>query len=58
MEYWDLAHELDINQYTYFWNDERVDVPKETTNIAINNQGNLAQGLSNCNIQQEQYRRV
>lgn len=47
---------LDINQYTYLWNGERVDVPKETTNIAINNQGNLVQGLSNCNIKQEQFK--
>jgi hypothetical protein len=44
---------LDINQYTYFWNGERVDVPQETTNIAINNQGNLVQGLAN-NVQQNQ----
>ncbi len=45
---------LDINQYTYFWNGERIDVPQETTNIAINNNGNLAQGLNNCNLEQKQ----
>jgi len=49
-------HKLDINDYEYFWDSIRVDVPKETTNIAINNQGNLVQGLSNCNIKQEQYK--
>lgn len=49
-------HKLDIDDYAYFWDSVRIDVPKETTNIAINNQGNLVQGLSNCNIKQNQYK--
>jgi hypothetical protein len=47
---------LDVNQYTYFWNGVRVDVPKETTNIAINNSGNVVQDVSNCVIEQNQIR--
>ncbi len=47
---------LDIDDYLYFWNRERIDIPQDITNIAINNQGNLVQGLSNCNIKQEQYK--
>lgn len=54
------SHNLDINQYTYFWDGVRVDLPKEeilqyqTYNTAINNQGNLVQGLENNNITQKQ----
>ncbi|HIH32358.1 TPA: hypothetical protein HA235_06660 [Candidatus Woesearchaeota archaeon] len=49
-------HTLDINKYDYLWDNVKIDVPLQTTNIAINNYGNLAQGLSNCNINQEQIR--
>lgn len=39
---------LSINGYDYIWNEEKIEMPKET-NIAMYNQGNLIQGSGNEN---------
>ncbi|MCZ7383010.1 MAG: hypothetical protein O8C64_15745 [Candidatus Methanoperedens sp.] len=45
---------LDVNGIDYFWNGEKLEVPRYVNNTAINNQGNLVQGSENSNITQNQ----
>jgi len=45
---------LDASRYDYLWNKQKIEQPATLVNYAPNNTGNLVQGQSICNVNQQQ----